>query len=507
MARQLAQNHRLDVRILIEGETGARDTATTPRTVRLADFGVHTIGNSRSRASALRMLMFALSDKHANIDIWPAEDTRHIVDAFADLGITVGVGSASAAPAAAPRHTARDRKLVFVPCRDWSLSGVHTVAEELGRELIARGWDFRILFTRGTIGVLDRTTEGRGLPSIPYEFLDTSRSHTPREHWAAIIRHLEWRAPCVVLSAFDDFANAVAPALSDDVGVVGWMQSDEDHYYESAYRLGRYWNALACVSRCILDQAGRLNPSFASRAHLIHNSTVRRDEIVAREDAADHCLRIAYVGRLVQYQKRVLDVVPLVHALERTRANYRMTLIGGAPDDTIERTLRSQLAPQLVTGKVRLPGPLTRPQVLQQLRAHDVCVLFSEFEGFPVSLVEAMSVGCIPAVPAALSGIPELVTHGDNGLIFQDRNYEQWAEALVSLSQQRDRADAMAARAQQTVSEHFTVESMADRFESVLSSVLEHIDERSWSRPPALTWKNALDDVLIPPALYGKPLD
>ncbi len=54
------------------------------------------------------------------------------------------------------------------------------------------------------------------------------------------------------------------------------------------------------------------------------------------------------------------------------------------------------------------------------LQAH-VFVLLSDYEGLPISLMEAMACGVVPVCLRIKSGIPELVTDNENGLLVDDR--------------------------------------------------------------------------------------
>lgn len=62
----------------------------------------------------------------------------------------------------------------------------------------------------------------------------------------------------------------------------------------------------------------------------------------------------------------------------------------------------------------------------------DVFVLPSYNEGLPMALLEAMSWG-LPVVTTPVGGIPELVTHQENGLLVNPGDVEQLAEALKLL--------------------------------------------------------------------------
>jgi glycosyltransferase involved in cell wall biosynthesis len=154
---------------------------------------------------------------------------------------------------------------------------------------------------------------------------------------------------------------------------------------------------------------------------------------------------------------------------------------------------------------MRLLGRLSRAEVLAELRTSDLFVLLSDFEGLPLSLIEAMAAGCVPVVAAMESGISELLVPDENGVIVQGRDYRQWAETIVDLWRDQARLTAMADRAQQTVCASFTVERIAEQFDALLRGVAEEI-ANGYERPPALTWgaqRAPFGDVLPPPTMYS----
>ncbi|MDQ4129562.1 MAG: glycosyltransferase family 4 protein, partial [Actinomycetota bacterium] len=276
---------------------------------------------------------------------------------------------------------------VIVPCSDWAVSGVNASLEALARELIGLGWDVEIVFTRSEEYVV-QSAQGEGhMPTIPYRFLDR-RTPGLQGMWEALIADVEQSAPCIVLTAYDFLANSCIPALTEQVGVVAWVQADDGDYYEQAYRLGRYCNAVVCVSQCLKDKVTALNPLIGERAEVIPNSSVRADEVVARRKRSGETLRLVYSGRLVQYQKRVLDYIELATALDATGVPYEMTLIGAfaaredVRDDFVARAQR-----HIDDGRIRLPGRKSRTDVFRSLSEHDFFVLLSDFEGFPLALV------------------------------------------------------------------------------------------------------------------------
>lgn len=411
-------------------------------------------------------------------------------------------------PENAPVTTIRGR--VVIPCCDWHLSGVHSAVEAVGEELIRLGFDVQILFTRDRATVAKSVCAEGHLPRIPYHYLGPAMPG-PSAMWEALIGHLERSAPSVMFCGYDFLANAVTPALSDRVGVVAWVQSDDGDYYEQAYRLGRYCNALVCVSERICKQVAALNPVIGEHSVVIHNSSVRRQDVADERPAIParrrRKMRLIYTGRLVQYQKRILDFIDLACALDGAGVPYELTLAGdfSTHEDATRELFETRAAAHLADGRIRLPGRLRRDEILEQLSANDFFVLLSDFEGLPLSLVEAMARGCVPVTAEMHSGIPEAITHGQDGLIMQGRDYGAWAQTLATLWRDAPRMASMSKRARATVLARFTVEHVANQLAELLDRVLGDITAGRYQRPAALHWghgRSPTGDVLPPPWMY-----
>lgn len=405
-------------------------------------------------------------------------------------------------PSRGPRR-GKSRK-VLIPCPDWNVSGVNVALEAVGEQLIGHGWEVEVLFTRNRDAVLESAGDEAHLPSLPYRFLERTRPGVV-SMWEALISDVQRTKPCVLFLAYDFIGNCVVPALGDDIGVVSWVQADDGDYYEQAYRLGRYCNAVVCVSSHIRDTVAALNPAIGERAHVIHNSSVSRDDVLRRRPRARSPMRLIYTGRLVQYQKRVLDYVELAQALDRTGVPYELSLIGSFVDrEGSQAKFESKAREHLADGRIRLPGRMSRAQILKELSAHAFFVLLSDFEGLPLALVEAMARGCVPVVAESESGIPELVTDGQDGLLLSGRDYDRWAEQLVALWEDRSRLAEMSRVARDTVRERFTVESIGNQFDELFCGVAAEIAS-DYRRPPALHWgldRSPTGDVLAPPSLF-----
>lgn len=494
-----------------------------------------------SRPSALRLLvkslaamkpLFAVTDSPATIETLHAEGLRPILISdgegedhfpagvmfhpYGESSIFDYVASLMALAKGAfqvpesiylaeQRRAAAATRKVIIPCCDWYLSGVNSALEAIGKELVRLGWDVEIVFTRGADKIAQTASDAAHLPEIPYRYLEQTTLDVGGM-WEALLAYLETNAPCIMLMAYDFVANSIAPALSEKVGVVLWAQSDDKDYYEQVYRLGRYCNAVVCVSEHIRNGVMELNPLIGARSQVIHNASIWQKQIVTNNPRRTERLRLIYTGRLTQYQKRILDVVELAAGLDRLQVPYEITLVGEfSPWERTEDIFKLRAKEHLDDGRIKLPGRMTRKQILEGLSRNDFFILLSDFEGLPLSLIEAMARGCVPVVAAMKSGIPEVITTGENGLIVDGRDYDVWARSLVECWCDTERLAQMSERARKTVEERFTVEYVAGEFSRLFAGIAGEVCSGKYKRPDSLNWgrgRSPTGDILPPPSLF-----
>jgi glycosyltransferase involved in cell wall biosynthesis len=519
MASHLAEEHHIGSLLVSfvvpEPDPGLAAPGTT---FVLEDY---TLACEIFRPAALRLLAFALTATRPLFAICDVPEAAEILSAngvpllsppkkarsaqsAADALLKLAAKELGMTSNRPGKRRKKKRPKVVIPSSDWSVSGVNASMESVGLQLLELGWDLEVVFTRDEETVLESCLD-HPLPLLPHRFLERDRKG-PAGAWHALIGDLESQAPCILFMAYDFLANSIAPALSESIGIVSWVQADDNDYYEQVYRLGRYCNATICVSEVLRDRVREINPVIGERAHVIHNSSVRREDVARRRGRRAEKLRLIYTGRLVQYQKRILDFVDLAEALDRARVPYEITLVGtfSAHDDT-ESEFERRAAAHLEDGRIKLPGRMRRDEIIKTLTSQDLFVLLSDFEGLPLALVEAMARGCVPVAAASPSGIPEIVASGENGYIVEGRDYDEWAALLGRLWKDPDVQVELSRNARRTISESFTVERIGGQFDELFRAVAKEIDSGAYRRPPSLNWggdRSHAGDVLPSPNLF-----
>jgi starch synthase len=147
-------------------------------------------------------------------------------------------------------------------------------------------------------------------------------------------------------------------------------------------------------------------------------------------------LRVLFVGGLSQ-RKGIADLFEAVAILG---AHVDLTVIGRKTGEVCA-PLDSALVQH------RWIESLPRERILAEMRAHDVFVFPSLFEGFGLVITEAMSQG-LPVITTAHTCGPDVLTEGEDGFIVPIRDPQAIAEKLELLHRDRERLAAMSQAAQ-----------------------------------------------------------
>jgi len=120
-------------------------------------------------------------------------------------------------------------------------------------------------------------------------------------------------------------------------------------------------------------------------------------------------------------------------------------------------------------GGVRYHGRVE--DVASHMNAMDAIVVPSLWEeAFPYSALEAMSLRK-PIIASRSGGLPELVSDGVNGLLFDKKDAEGLASCVRQLSTEPDMALQMGTKGQEIQRSQYTVAHMAERMESAYQTL------------------------------------
>lgn len=112
-----------------------------------------------------------------------------------------------------------------------------------------------------------------------------------------------------------------------------------------------------------------------------------------------------------------------------------------------------------------------RMDVARCLAAADLFALSSEWEGFPVAIIEAMAAG-LPIAATNVAGVGEIIEQGKTGLLVPAGQVDRLSDAICQLLSDRDGAGRLAHAARSLALSQYDLDSYIDRVEAVLGEVV-----------------------------------
>ncbi len=179
-------------------------------------------------------------------------------------------------------------------------------------------------------------------------------------------------------------------------------------------------------------------------------------------------VRILSVGRAVS-KKGYDDLIAALADLPPS-LHWRLVHIGGG--NLLEK-LQQQAQQAGIADRITWRGAQPQEAVLAAYRDADIFVLASRIagngdrDGLPNVLMEAQSQG-LACIATAVSAIPELISHGETGILVEGRDRAELSQALAGLiaapARRRQLGQAGQARVRDKFSHDFWIERLARKF-------------------------------------------
>ncbi len=195
-----------------------------------------------------------------------------------------------------------------------------------------------------------------------------------------------------------------------------------------------------------------------------------------QKDKSDLNLLI-FVGRL----DRIKGIFNLVEAMKNVDKNVQLIMIGDGQD---RAELENRIDTEGLSERILLMGSQSNENVLAWIKRGFALVLPSFHETQGIVLLEANASG--KAVAAGkVGGVPEVVTHGVNGLLFDPHNILEISNVLNELYRYPEKTKKMGEKGRKIVAEKFDWSKIAADTEGVYQQVLETKKGKIYTLNPA----------------------
>jgi len=247
-------------------------------------------------------------------------------------------------------------------------------------------------------------------------------------------------------------------------GIKRWamIQSDDPRVYDTLGRYARWVDKVIGVSKQITKNCSSY-PLLTSIPSCYLPYGVSIPECVPRQLPSSlqstSTIRILYLGRLEQEQKRVRLFPEIYKRLIKNGTDFTWTIAGSGP----ERNFLADAMPSASGHEIYFTGAVDYRDISLLLNRNDVLILTSDYEGLPLSLLEAMGHGLVPVVSNLHSGIPEIVDT-QSGVLVDPSDTEGYADGISRLARDPALLSSLSVSARDRVLKNFSVIAMADRW-------------------------------------------
>ncbi len=179
---------------------------------------------------------------------------------------------------------------------------------------------------------------------------------------------------------------------------------------------------------------------------------------------------IGLVGQIEPLKGHEELVLAAPHVLSQI-PDAHLVIAGGAFTSELrafEAHLRSLISEAGLSERFHFLG--FRDDVPRVMRALDVLAVPSHTEGFGRVVVEGLAAGCA-VVGTHVGGIPEIITHGLDGLLVPPQDVEGLSAAIIQLAQDRELRSRLRANSMSTA-KRFDTRRHVDRVQTLYDSVL-----------------------------------
>ena len=284
------------------------------------------------------------------------------------------------------------------------------------------------------------------------------------------------RPDVFVVSVSPDIGWTVLPYIDPQIATLTIGHNDEETFYEPVKHYSTFLTRTIGVSEEICRTYVRECGMPEQKVEWIpYGVEVLQTEPQLNERGS---LRLLYVGRLDEKQKRISDVVSIVKELDVRDIDCTLDIVG---DGDEMPKVRAHLTGEVSEQRVKLHGWLSSEKVIAIMRSSEVFILASAFEGFCISLIEAMANGCVPVVTDIRSGNKQLVDDGANGFVVPIGDVKSFVDRIRLLAEDRERLGRMRVAAWKTGRE-YSVERMVDNYEKCFERAIA--DAQSNPRTP-----------------------
>ncbi|WP_426092166.1 glycosyltransferase family 4 protein [Flavobacterium sp. DSR3-2] len=231
----------------------------------------------------------------------------------------------------------------------------------------------------------------------------------------------------------------------------------DDAYIYLAKKYNHIIDVIITHNIAVYEEICKLLPNRKKDIHFIqHGVTVQNFE---RKHNSENKLRLLFLARHVKL-KGIYDLPKIDDELRKRNIDVEWFILGdGEEKENFINEVKSK-------DNFSFLVPKNTEDLIEVLKTTDVYVLPSSLDGLPVSLLESMSVGCVPVVYSFSEGIKKVITD-DIGFVVEKGDVIAMADQIEFLSKDRNELKKRSISCSAKISQEFDVKKQSELYFSL----------------------------------------
>ncbi len=151
--------------------------------------------------------------------------------------------------------------------------------------------------------------------------------------------------------------------------------------------------------------------------------------------------------------------------LKDKNLNFKLIIIGEGDE---RKNLEKLIQDLELKNNVFLIGKVNKASKL--LKAFDIYICSSVKEGFPYTILEAMQAE-LPIVSTNVGGIPEMISHNQEGLLVNSKSENKLANSIIKLINEKETRKTFSNKAKEKVSDEFNLDKMITATKNIYNNI------------------------------------
>jgi glycosyltransferase involved in cell wall biosynthesis len=360
-------------------------------------------------------------------------------------------------------------RILFIAPSAYLLGGVQDWLYSLCIGLRSRGHEIIIGVPNNKFHQVDQYNDVfEGLEAVGF----TNRSGSPEGRIRSLCRFLmKYRADIIVGVNIGDLYeafNRVCERLTES-RIVLTLHAIEANYFADIGRYSYLLDGIITTNRLSQSIVRSMKVMSDNRVYYAPYGVEIKTKVNQTRFA--DTLKVAWVGRLENNQKRLSDLVNMLRRLDDTNIMYSLSIAGDGP---YRNRLKEDLGPWIDNGKVRMMGVLSKKELGSFYSNNNVLLITSQWETGPIVAWEAMAAGLVVISSEYIGhGCEKALIHNETSLLFPIGDMNEACRQIGRLTNSELREE-IAKRGKKLALARYSTKASLDQWELAFEEIMSH---------------------------------